>query len=90
MITEVSAADFEQSLEELLNQVHCHKGSIVINKDDNPIAALVEAKLFARIRRTRENFDVLSDRITEAYADMLVEEGLAEIDAAVIAERQRC
>lgn len=89
MITEVSTADFEQNLEELLNQVHCHKGSIVINKDDKPIAALVDAKMFARIQRMREHFDVLSERIAEAYADMRVEEGLAKIDTAVIAERQR-
>ena len=60
-----------------------------INKDGKPVAALVDAELFARIRRMRERFDALSSRVTEAYGEVPVEEGLAEIDAAVAAERKR-
>lgn len=52
------------------------------------MAALVDAELFARIRRMRERFDALSERIAGAYAEVPVEEGLAEIDAAVAAERK--
>ena len=88
MITEVSAVSFRQNLGEMLNQVQYRNDSIVINKDGKPVAALVDAELFARIRRMRERFDALSDRITEAYAEVPIEEGLAEIDAAVAAERK--
>jgi prevent-host-death family protein len=88
MISEVSAVNFRQNLGEMLNQVQYRNDSIVINKDGKPVAALVDAELFARIRRMRERFDTLTDRIAEAYADVPAEEGMAEIDAAVARERQ--
>ena len=89
MITEVNAVNFRQNLGEMLNQVQYRNDSIVINKDGKPVAALVDAELFARIRRMRERFDALSNRITEAYAEVPVEVGLAEIGAAVTAGRKQ-
>ncbi|WP_338875152.1 type II toxin-antitoxin system Phd/YefM family antitoxin [Mycetohabitans endofungorum] len=90
MITEVNAVNFRQNLGEMLNQVQYRNDSIVINKDGKPVAALVDAELFARIRRMQDRFNALSDRIAEAYAGVPVQEGQAEIDAAVAAERKRC
>src|SRR5580658_8343387 len=87
MISEVSAVNFRQNLGEMLNQVQYRNSSIVINKDGKPVAALVDAELFARIRRMRERFDVLTSRIAEAYAGTPPEEGLAEIDSLVAQER---
>ena len=89
MITEISAVSFRQNLGEMLNQVQYRNDSIVINKDGKPVAALVDAELFARIRRMRDRFDALSGRVAEAYAEVPVEEGMAEIDAAVAAERKQ-
>lgn len=83
MITEVSAVSFRQNLGEMLNQVQYRNDSIVINKDGKPVAVLVDAELFARIRRMRERFDALSRRMSEAYAEVPMEEGLAEIDGIV-------
>jgi prevent-host-death family protein len=88
MITEVSAVNFRQNLGEMLNLVQYRNDSIVINKDGKPVAALVDAELFARIRRMRDRFDALSTRIAEAYAEVPAEEGIAEIDAAVAEERK--
>jgi prevent-host-death family protein len=87
MITEVSAVAFRQNLGEMLNQVQYRNDSILIKKDGKPVAALVDAELFARIRRMRDRFDTLSTEIAESYADVPVEEGLAEIDALVAQER---
>ena len=89
MITEVNAVNFRQNLGEMLNQVQYRNDSIVINKDGKPVAALVDAELFARIRRMRDRFDALTQRIAEAYAEVPVEEGLAEIDSVVKRERAR-
>jgi prevent-host-death family protein len=89
MVTEVNAVSFRQNLGEMLNQVQYRNYSIVINKDGKPVAALVDAELFARIRRMRERFDALSRRIAEAYADVPAEEGMAEIDSVVKRERTR-
>ena len=89
MITEVNAVNFRQNLGEMLTQVQYRHDSIVINKDGKPVAALVDADLFARIRRMRDRFDALSSRIAEAYADVPAEEGLSEIDALVAEERAR-
>jgi prevent-host-death family protein len=89
MITEVNAVNFRQNLGEMLNQVQYRNDSIVINKDGKPVAALVDADLFARIRRMRDRFDALAQRIEEAYTEVPVEEGLAEIDSLVNRERAR-
>jgi prevent-host-death family protein len=89
MISEVTAVKFRQNLGEMLNQVQYRNDSIVINKDGKPVAALVDAELFARIRRMRDRFDELSRRIAEDWADVPEDEGTAEIDAAVANERRR-
>ncbi|HET6217007.1 MAG TPA: type II toxin-antitoxin system Phd/YefM family antitoxin [Acidobacteriaceae bacterium] len=87
MIKEVSAVNFRQNLGEMLNQVQYRNDSIVINKDGKPVAALVDPELFDRIRRMRDRFDALSNRIAEAYCQVLLEEGLTEIDTAVAKNR---
>jgi prevent-host-death family protein len=89
MVTEVSAVNFRQNLGEMLNQVQYRNDAIVINKDGKPVAALVDAELFARIRRMQERFDELTAQIADAFAHIPVEEGLAEIDAVVAQERAR-
>jgi len=89
MVTEVNAVNFRQNLGEMLNQVQYQKASIVVNKDGKPVAALVGADLFARIRAMRDRFDQLSSRVAEAYADVPADQGMAEIDAAVARERRR-
>jgi prevent-host-death family protein len=87
MVKEVNAVSFRQNLGEMLNQVQYRNDSIVIHKDGKPVAALVDAGLFARIRKMREQFDDLSSRIAAAYADIPAEQGMAEIDAVVTAVR---
>lgn len=89
MVTEINAVNFRQNLGEMLNQVQYRNDSILINKDGKPVAALVDAELFARIRRMRERFDALSGRIAEAYAATPADEGLAEIDSVVARERSK-
>jgi prevent-host-death family protein len=89
MITETSAVSFRQNLGEMLSQVQYRHDSVVINKDGKPVAALVDARLFARIRRMQERFDALCQRIEAGYANVPVEQGLAEIEAAVKQERAK-
>lgn len=87
MITETSAVNFRQNLGEMLNQVQYRHDSVVINKDGKPVAALVDARLFERIRRMQARFDALCTRIEAGFAAIPEAEGLAEIDAAIAAER---
>lgn len=87
MVTEVNAVQFRQNLGEMLNQVQYRNESILIKKDGKPVAALVDPELFARIRRMRDRFDALSNRIAEAYGELPAEEGLAEIDTLVAQNR---
>jgi prevent-host-death family protein len=89
MVKEVNAVNFRQNLGEMLNQVQYRNDSIVIHKDGKPVAALVDAELFARIRRMRDRFDALSTRIAEAYAEVPLDEGLAEIASVTAEERAR-
>ena len=87
MITETSAEQFRQNLGEMLNQVQYRHDSVVINKDGKPVAALVNAQLFARIRRMQERFDALCKRLESGFTLVPETEGLAEIEAAVTQER---
>jgi prevent-host-death family protein len=89
MVSNVNAVTFRQNLGEMLNQVQYRNDSIVINKDGKPVAALVDAELFARIRRMQERFDQLSQRIAAAYSDVPTEQGMKEIDAAIKRGRRR-
>jgi prevent-host-death family protein len=89
MITQTSAVTFRQNLGEMLNQVQYRQDSIVINKDGKPVAALVDARLFERIRRMQGRFDALCQRIEAGFAAVPQPDGLDEIDAAVAAERQQ-
>jgi len=88
MITEISAVNFRQNLGDMLSRVQYRNDSIVIHKDGRVVAALVDAELFARIRRMRERFEALSHQVSAAYADVPTEEGLAEIAEVVAAVRK--
>jgi len=87
MITETSAVTFRQNLGEMLNQVQYRHDSVIINKDGKPVAALVDARLFERIRRMQGRFDALCQRIEAGFAEVPEAEGIAEIDAAIELER---
>lgn len=88
MITETSAVAFRQNLGDMLNQVQYRNDSILINKDGKPVAALVDARLFARIRRMQNRFDDLSARLAAGFATVPEEQGMAEIEAAVQLRRR--
>ena len=87
MITETSAVKFRQNLGEMLNQVQYRHDTVVINKDGRPVAALVDARLFERIRRMQGRFDALCQRIESGFANVPETAGLAEIEAAIQLER---
>lgn len=88
MITETSAVAFRQNLGEMLNLVQYRRESILIKKDGKPVAALVDARLFERIRRMQDRFDALCDRLAQDFSRVPEAEGLAAIDAAVSSVRQ--
>jgi prevent-host-death family protein len=87
MISEATAVSFRQNLGDMLNQVQYRHDSILIKRDGKPVAALVDARLFERIRRLQARFDGLCERLEAGYAEVPEAEGLAEIDAAVAASR---
>lgn len=87
MITETSAVAFRQNLGEMLNRVQYRHDSVLINKDGKPVAALIDTRLFDRIRRLQGRFDTLCQRVESGFEGVPEEVGLAEIDAAVEAER---
>ena len=88
MITETSAVAFRQNLGEMLNIVQYRRDSVVITKDGKPVAALVDAALFERIRAMQGRFDALCDRIAKGFAEVPEEVGLAEIERASALARQ--
>ena len=89
MINETNAVTFRQNLGEMLNLVQYRHDSVVINKDGKPVAALIDARLFERIRRMQTRFDALCQRIEAGYAGVTESEGMAEIDNAVAQDRNQ-
>lgn len=87
MITETSAAKFRQNLGEMINQVQHRHDSVLIKKDGKPVAALVDARLFNRIRRMEARFEALSSRLEEGFAGVPREESMREIEEAIASER---
>jgi len=88
MIKEISAVKFRQNLGEMINQVQYRGDSVVINKDGKPVAALVDGRLFARMRRMQARFDALCDRLAAGFSSTEEAQGMAEIEAAVCSQRQ--
>ena len=88
MITETSAVTFRQNLEEMLDQVQYRHDSVVINKDGVPVAALVDVRLFERIRRMQARFGQLCQRIEAGYDGVPEETGITEIEAAIAASAE--
>lgn len=88
MITQISAVTFRQNLGEMLNQVQYRHDSVVINKDGKPVAALVDARLFERIRRMQARFDALCQRLEVGFTGVPEAAGMAEIDAAIADDRR--
>ena len=87
MIRQTNAVAFRQNLGEMLNQVQYRRDSVVINKDGKPVAALVDARLFERIRRMQARFESLCQRLESGFAAIDEAEGMAEIDKAVTQDR---
>jgi len=87
VITETNAVKFRQNLGEMINQVQYRHDSVLIRKDGKPVAALVDARLFERIRRMEQRFEALSSRLEEGFASVPQEQGLEEIERAIAKER---
>jgi len=88
MITEKNAVDLRQNLDEMLNLVQYRHDTVLINKNDKPVAALINVRLFNRLRRMQACFDALRERIETGYEGIDEGEGNAEIEAAVELERR--
>ena len=87
MINETSAAYFRRNFDELLNGVLHRHESVVINKNGKPVAALVDVRLFERIRRMESRFEALCKRIEIGYSNVPEAEGFDEVASAVRIER---
>ncbi len=88
MITEATAVTLRQNLGDMLNRVQYRRDSIVITKDGKPVAALVDAALFERIRRMQARFDALTDRLAKGFEGVPQEAGAAEIERAAARARR--
>jgi prevent-host-death family protein len=88
MITETTAVAFRQNLGEMLNIVQYRNDSVLIKKDGKPVAALIDARLFERIRRMQDRFDALASRLAQDFSAVPEDVGMAAIETASLAVRQ--
>lgn len=89
MIKEATAMTVRQNLGELLNGIQYGHDQVVITKGGKPVAAMVDAALFDKIRLMKREFNRLTDELAIAYKG--VDESIAqqEIDDAVKQARKR-
>lgn len=89
MIRVAPAVTVRQNWGEMLNQVQYRHDSVVITRDGEPVAALVNIELFEKLRRMREAFEETLIALGSAYADVPAAEAEAEIAEAVAHARQQ-
>lgn len=88
MIRKSTAVAARQNFGDLLNQVQYRSDSVLITKDGKPVAALVDVELFERIRRMREDFLELTNRLGQSYAGIEPDVAEREITEAVAHARK--
>lgn len=89
VIRKSPAMEVRNNLGELLNEVQYRGDRIVITKAGKPIAALVDYRLFERIRLMDREFETLTDELAKAYKGLDSHAALSEIDEAVKSARRR-
>ena len=89
MIKEATAMTVRQNLGELLNSIQYGHDQIVITKGGKPVAAMVDAALFDKIRLMKREFNRLTEELAISYK--VINESVAqqEIDDAVKQARKR-
>lgn len=88
MIRKSTAVAARQNFGDLLNQVQYRSDSVLITKDGKPVAALVDVELFERIRRMREDFLELTNRLGQSYVGIEPDVAEREITEAVAHARK--
>ena len=89
MIRKYTAVAARQKFGDLLEQVQCGNDSVLITKDGEPVAALVNVQLFERIRRGRDDFQTLTEVLGQSYAGVDLAIAETEIAEAVLAAGRR-
>ena len=77
-----------QNLGELLNGIQYGHDQIVITKAGKPVAAMVDAELFEKIRLMKHEFNRMTDQLALAYAGAETD-AQGDIAEAIAAVRQR-
>ena len=88
----MKASDARQQFSDVLNRVYRHETRVVVERSGIPVAAIVSAEDLARLdhydQERAARFAGLS-RISEAFADVPVEELEREVERAVAETRAR-
>ncbi len=87
MFIEVDEAEFRADPDAMLDRIQSGCEAVAIKADGRIIAALVSPRLFEQVRGMHQRFDAVRAKIAEDFRDIPTEQGTAEIDAAIAAER---
>jgi prevent-host-death family protein len=88
MIREATAMNVRQNLGELLNEVRYRKGTVIITKAGQPVAAIVDLETLKTMQQgARSDQAALAAKIQDAFKDMPAAELDALVDAAMGAVR---
>jgi len=88
-IREAPMVAVRQKFRQFLNEVQRDAARIVITKRGKPIAALIDIRLFERLRKLEKRFKDASRPLGRAFAQIAPEKGTALVDEAVKAARRQ-
>lgn len=89
MIRIAPAMTVRRNLGELLNEVRCRHGKVLITKAGKPVAALVDIAMFTRLRKLDEEFDRMRADLAQAFTGMTEKAVETLVDEAVKDVRAR-
>lgn len=89
MIEKVSAMDVRKRFGDLLNEVYYRHNSVLITKAGKPVGALININLFEKIRLMEKEFHLMTDELSQLYADVDPKIAESEIKEAIEISRNK-
>lgn len=89
MIKTAPVMDLRKNLGEILNEVEYKHDTIVVTRGGKASAAIIDIKLFEKIRSMKDRFERLSHNLRDSFSDLSEQEKLNLVDEALESIRRR-
>lgn len=81
--------NLRKNLGEILNEVEYKHDTIIITRAGKPSAAIIDMKLFEKIRKMKDRFQKLTTQLQDAFSDLQEQEKDLLISEAISTIRKK-